>query len=115
MSSSTLNKNEILMFGVTDPHPPPESVHLVRVTPDSLLFSWNQTQNCPSLSYNIRSENCGICPNSTDGTSANCLDFTISNSVTLCIFTVQTIICGNSGAPLIGNFSDSVVVNLTGE
>ena len=98
-----------------DPYPPPENVHLSRVSPTGLVFSWNQTQNCPSLRYNIWSKNCGQCPNTTDSTSVNCSDFAISNPITLCTFAVQTVICGNNGAPLVGNFSDSVTVNLTGE
>ena len=102
-------------INVTNPYPPLENVYLAGVSPTGLLFSWNQTQNCPSLRYNISSENCGQCPNTTDSTSVNCSDFTILNSINLCTFAVQTIICGNSGAPLVGNFSDSVTVNLTGK
>ena len=89
---------------------------MASVTPGSLVFSWNFTLNCPSLRYNIQSENCGQCPNTTTGTSVNCSDFTLSNSVNLCTFAVQAIICGNNGSlPLVGNLSDLVTVNLTGK
>jgi hypothetical protein len=101
---------------IIDPYPPPDYVQLVGVSPAGLLFSWNQTQNCPSLRYNISSENCGQCPNTTDSTSVNCSDFTVSNSVTVCTFAVQAVICGNGGTlSLIGGFSDLVTVNLTGK
>ena len=100
---------------IIDPYPPPNNVHLVGVSPTGLRFSWNQTQNCPSLRYNInQSEDCGQCPNTTAGTSVNCSGFTLSNSINLCTFAVQTVICGNNGVPLLGNFSDFITVNLTG-
>jgi hypothetical protein len=101
-----------------DPYPPPENIYLAiaSVTPGSLVFSWNRTLICPSLRYNIQSENCGQCPNTTDSTSVNCSDFIISNSVTICTFAVQAVICGISDSlPLIGNLSDLVTVNLTGK
>ena len=98
---------------IIEPYPPPKSVNLIEVSPSGLRFSWNQTQNCPTLRYSILSENCGRCPNTTINTSANCLDFTLS---TLCTFAVQAVICGNgrTGAPLLGNLSDLIVVNLIG-
>ena len=98
----------------TEPYPQPEDVYLAGVSPTGLFFSWNQTQNCPSLRYNILSENCGHCLNTTDSTSVNCSGFTISNSITLCTFMVQAVICSNSGAPLVGDPSNPVTVNLTG-
>ena len=100
---------------VIDPYPLPDNVQLVGMSPMGLVFSWNQTQNCPSLRYNInQSENCGQCPNTTAGTSVNCSDFTLSNSINLCTFAVQAVICGNNGTSLFGNFSDFITVNLTG-
>ena len=106
----------MMMIIIIDPYPPPENIYLANVTPGGLVFSWNYTLNCPSLRYNIRSENCGQCPNTTDSTSVNCTGFTISNSVNLCTFTVQTAICGINGSlPLVGNLSDLVTVNLTGK
>ena len=108
----------MIIIIIIDPYPPPENIYLASVTPGSLVFSWNYALNCPSLRYNIRSENCGQCPNTTDSTSesVNCTGFTISNSVNLCTFTVQTAICGINGSlPLVGNLSDLVTVNLTGK
>ena len=101
----------------TDPYPPPEGIRLAKATTSGLVFKWNQTQNtCPSLSYNIIvSENCGQCPNSTNGTFVNCSNFSISSLVTLCDFAVQSVICGNSGAPVIGNLTSSIIVNITGK
>ena len=101
---------------IAAPYSPPANVHLAEVSPAGLLFAWNhdQTKNCPSLRYNVnQSENCGECLNTTDGTSVNCSDFTVSSSVTLCTFAVQTVICNNGGT-LFGIFSDSITVNLTG-
>ena len=106
----------VLLILITAPYPPPANVHLAEVSPAGLLFAWNhdQTKNCPSLRYNVnQSGSCGECLNTTDGTSVNCSDFILSNSISLCILEVQAVICGNSGVPLFGNFS-TVTVNLTG-
>ena len=101
--------------GTIAPYPTPEDIYLVEVSPAGLLFSWNQAQNCPSLRYNIQSENCGRCPNTTDGMSANCSDFSLSNSITLCNFSVETVTCGINSKPIVGNLSDPVIMNLTGK
>ena len=105
----------IMNMLIIDPYLPPDNVQLVGVSTAGLLFSWNQTQTCPSLRYNInQSENCGQCPNTTTDTSVNCSDFSLSNFINLCTFAVQAVICGNNGTPLFGNFSDFIIVNLTG-
>lgn len=100
-----------------EPLLPPENIHLASVNSTELIFSWNLADlNCPSLYYGIQSINCGNCPNETDESLVYCSNFTVSNSITICTFMVQTIICGNSDTPLVGNLSssESVAVNLTG-
>ena len=94
--------------------PPPQRIHLIRVNSTEIVFSWDQTENCPSISYNILSRNCGICPNSTNATSVSCYNFIISESITICTFMVETVTCSNGATPIVGNPSNSTMVNLTG-
>ena len=79
-----------------------------------IVFSWDQTENCPSISYNILSRNCGNCPNSTNATSVSCFNYIVSESVTICMFWIEVAICSHSATPIVGNPSNSTSLNLTG-
>ena len=105
----------LLMYNI-DPFPPPNGVRLDQANSNSLIFSWDETRSCPSLSYNISALNCGNCPNITDTTSVSCLNFSLSHSATVCTFSLQAVICDDGGAPLnlVGRLSTPVLVNLTG-
>lgn len=105
----------ICFFFSLEPFSTPNNIHLARVDPGEMVFSWNQTQNCPSIYYNLTSTNCGNCPDTTNENSVVCFNFTTSDSVTICIFMVQVVICSNSDAPIVGNPSNSITVNLTGK
>ena len=75
------------------PFPPPTDVQLVSVMPGELIFSWSPPpQKCPSLTYNIISNDCGTCQNNSAFSNTTCRDFTLPSTCTL---TIQSIICGN--------------------
>ena len=91
------------------PIPPPNDVQLIATNPMALVFIWSPPSgSCPSLTYHIDAQNCGICQNSTTASTTTCTNFTLS---TVCTMKVYSITCGN----LKSNSSSNVVrVDLTG-
>ena len=69
-----------------------------------LTFSWSTV--CPAIRYNILASNCGSCPTTTNYTNVTCTDIPTNNSV--CIFTIQTVVCGN----ISGQMSYPVMVSV---
>ena len=69
--------------------------------------------NCPSYYYNITSNNCGTCPNSTNSPTATCFNFTATTSGVLCMFGVQVVVCGGTNFA-VGGTTNITMVNLTG-
>lgn len=98
----------------SDPFSPPQNIRLTGVKDSELIFSWNEAGICPSLSYNIVSRNCGVCPNSTSATSVTCTNFTLTGTITLCALMIEAVIC-SEGMPIVGFTNTSTVVNLTGK
>jgi hypothetical protein len=78
--------------------PPPNDVRVVDVQPGRITFNWTSVDTeCDSLSYNIISYNCGMCPFNTSNTSVTCTNVVALGQ--LCTFLVQTVVCGNTGNP----------------
>ena len=75
------------------------------------MFAWNKitSAQCFSIQYIITTVNCGVCPNITTNTNITCVQFGVSNR--MCMFAVQTEICGQ----LVGPRSNYVIVNLFGK
>lgn len=74
-----------------------------------LIFKWNPVgPNCPAIKYKINASNCGSCLQMTRSTEVTCYD--IPNNHSQCRFAVQTFTCNHT----LGNWSDTVSVNLTG-
>lgn len=76
-----------------------------------LKFNWTvELPPCNfTIFYNIFSVNCGICPNTTNQTTATCLDLQLSTSAILCTFTVESVVCGSIRSP-----SNTVIVTVQG-
>ena len=92
---------------------PPVVVQLAAADAHQLYFKWSViTNNCSDVHYNIlASKECGYCPNVTDVSSATCtLMVAFTDNVEVCIFRVQTVICGQ-----IQRSSNVVTVNLKGK
>ena len=86
-------------YTYTDPPPPPENIHLSKVDRNLLDFTWDPVQTtCPVVEYKVTAVNCGQCPAATYNTSITCIIDDISNLIdTLCILSVESIVCGVSG------------------
>ena len=75
------------------PFLPPSNLQLIDVTPSELTFMWTPPQQqCPSLTFNITSENCGTCESASIQPTIVCSNFTLG---TVCLLRVYSIICGN--------------------
>ena len=88
--------NYSLILCCVDPYPPPSSIDLT-VQLSNITFTWNPvTPYCSSVQYYITS-NCGLCPqNFTYTTTTTCFYQQIPS---MCIFSIQTQICGFVGNP----------------
>ena len=58
-----------------------------------ITFSWTTDCGTSKLNYDILASNCGSCPTTTNHTNVTCTDVPTNNSV--CIFNIQTVVCGN--------------------
>ena len=82
-----------------------------------LTFSWS-TGCGAKLHYNILASNCGSCPTTTNHTNVTCTNVPTNNSV--CIFSIQTVVCGNISGQISYpvrvsvNIANSTVTVLTG-
>ena len=84
-----------------------------------LTFSWSTELDCVALlHYNIQASNCGSCTTTTNHTNVTCTDVPTNNSV--CIFTVQIVVCGNVSGQMSNpvrvsvNIANSTVTLFTG-
>ena len=74
---------------------PVHGVHLVDVGLHQLTFSWNMVlPNCPAISYNLTTKNCGICESITAKTTVTCNELIIDGRV--CTFAVTAVVCDNT-------------------
>lgn len=88
---------------------PPTNVQLADANPRELTFTWTPpSQYCPSLTFNIITENCGTCQNTTSLTNTTCENYGLS---IVCTFMIQSVICGNL---ISSNQNNPVTVNLNG-
>ena len=86
----------------------PIRLHLNKVDFQSnqLTFDWNPVApDCQAVEYHIRASNCGSCPITTNNTSVTCTDVTSDG---LCIFFVETVVCGS----IITNQNDTLNITL---
>ena len=60
----------------------------------TLTFTWEEVLGSTTTNYTILSSNCGSCPTTTTNTTVTCTDVPSDGGV--CIFTVQTVVCGNT-------------------
>ena len=105
-----------MSFINTDCLTPPGNVHISNddVGSRQLTFGWSRSlvdPDCPAIHYNIQSSNCGSCPTTTNHTNVTCTDvLTNGNDIQnmLCIFAIQTVVCGN----ISGNASDRVSIDV---
>ena len=84
---------------------PPNISHgeVVDLTEREITFNWTKVvPDCPLIDYNILASNCGSCPTITNHTTATCTDIPTSDGV--CVFIVQTLVCGN----ILGRFSNTI-------
>lgn len=96
---------------ISDPHPPPDNVHLSEVDVNQLVFAWDPIQPaCPAVEYIITSVNCGICPSATNNISITCAINNTSDTSMLCVLSVQTAGCGSPA----GNSSNNITATLRG-
>ena len=99
------------MFVNVDGLSPPGDVHISNVDISSrrLSFVWNAVApDCTASYYNILASNCGSCPTTTNHTNVTCTDIPTGDGGT-CIFTVQTVACGN----FYGAQSQPITVNIS--
>jgi hypothetical protein len=88
------------------PHPNEVQIS-VDFSQRELTFSWSPVApDCPAVHYNILASNCGSCPTTTNHTNVTCTD--VQRKGGLCIFALQTVVCGN----IIGNTSDPIAVSI---
>ena len=93
------------------PYPPPDTVHLVEVSPKQLIFTWNTVDSeCQHVYFNISASNCGTCPRVSNSTTAICSNLQVSSTAVMCIFRVQSVVCRD----IFGTMSNPVVVTLKG-
>lgn len=77
---------------------PPNSVRVSDAYEGTLVFNWTSPiQNCKSLSYQISSD-CGSCTETTNTTTVNCSVGAITHETSNCTFSVQSVVCGRTGA-----------------
>ena len=92
---------------MTNIEEPPSDVHVSAINPNQFTIDWSPPAsniNCPSVTYNIASSDCGVCPNTTSNTFITCTNLTIDGRD--CSVVIQTNTCGNSS-------EDSDTANLT--
>ena len=91
-----------------DQYQPLNFVRLTAVNSEQLTFEWNPVSpGCPAISYITATSNCGSCSNGTNMTKSVCSPPQLSAIAMECIFTIQSMACGNV-------FMDSVFVTLKG-
>ena len=90
--------------------------HLLASTKEVLInisfitFAWNPvTVGCSAFHYRIIATNCGICPSTTVYDTVNCVMHSVTTTVNLCLFAVQSVFCGSATA---GNVSEPIRVML---
>lgn len=67
---------------------PPMNLHLEEAKETHLKFSWDSAfPTCPPFSYNIRTANCGSCPESANSSTVLCENPNLSE---VCSIAVQT-------------------------
>lgn len=94
-----------ILFSSSAPYPPPLDVHLSDVYTDNITLTWTSvSQSCPSVYYNITSDQCGHCPGVTNSTGITCSNLTVPSTCTL---QIQSMACG-----FIGNSSNPTMVTL---
>ena len=100
-------------YTYTGPPPAPREVKMSNVNYSSreVTFNWNPVApDCPSISYNILSSNCGSCPTTTNHTNVTCTDVYVSTG-DMCTFAVQTV--ADSCGRITGKASKSISVHFT--
>ena len=100
-------------YTYADPPPPPREVKISTVNYSSreVTFSWSPVDpDCPAISYNILSSNCGSCPTTTNHTNVTCTDVFVPTG-NMCTFAVQTVSdrCGK----IVGNTTNPILVQFT--
>ena len=99
--------NDLFLINtMADHYPPPNITNKeCEVSSGKLLFctfSWIPVApDCPAIHYNIIVSNCGSCPTDTNHTTVTCYGTDVQVDVDICIFAVQTVVCGNNA----GDFS----------
>ena len=98
-------------FLFIDPPPPPMDVYLMAINRHQMTFSWNPVRlsACEAVQYYTFHTNYGICPNSTNTTTATCTDYNISRE-SVCMFAVQSVTCYD----VVGPMSNVTTVALKG-
>ena len=92
--------------------PSPSTIHasLVDTASRKIIFTWSPVApECPAISYNINTSNCGSCPTTTNHTTVSCIDVPVAgDNTTACAFALQAINCET----IIGKMSDPITVLL---
>ena len=90
--------------------PPPNKVQVsvINFSLQEQTFSWSPVApDCPAIHYNILASNCGSCPTTTNHINVTCTGIPPKGS--MCIFAIQTVVCGN----ITGNTGDPIVVSIS--
>lgn len=78
----------------TEPFQPPDVT--MDVQPHEITFGWSSVDyNCENISYSISVMNCGTCITNITTSSTSCTGFLPPAMGNICIFGIQTVICGN--------------------
>ena len=72
---------------------PPGDVHVSDINPNQFTIEWSPPAsiNCPGVTYDIATSNCGVCPNTTSNTSVRCTNLTVDGRI--CSVFIQTKAC----------------------
>ena len=81
----------------------PDDAHFSYISPNQFTIEWSSPANCPLVTYDIATTDCGECPNTTSSTSITCTNLMIDGQI--CSIVIQTRACGNN--------SDTDIANLT--
>ena len=72
----------------------PGDAHFSYISPNQFTIEWSPpANNCPLVTYNIATTDCGVCPNTTSSTFITCTNLTIDGQI--CSIVIQTRACGS--------------------
>ena len=92
-------KHKVVITIIKQHAEPPDDIHISDISPNQLTIRWSPvspTRNCPPVTYDIETTDCGMCPNTTSDTFITCTNLIIDGQI--CSIVIQTKACGSNSS-----------------